>query len=106
MEGLSLDTVRVSNNSRLASICIVADLGMQWHIAQQRHALAGAPFPRSCREWSARYKSMPLTHHTIQTKDIMIVTAVGAGESAHVLHHTKYGHLDFLEEVETSGSIA
>jgi len=42
---------------------------------------------------------------TIKPKDVMIVSAVGTSERAHVLHHAQNWHFDFLEELYASHCI-
>lgn len=43
---------------------------------------------------------------TIEAEDIMLVSAIDADEGAHILHHTKNRHTDFLEEVNASNSVS
>jgi len=43
---------------------------------------------------------------TVQTEDVMVVSAICAGERAHILHHAKDWNADLFEEVNAPDSVS
>lgn len=106
-ERLRLRTIWTGYYSGLARVCIGADLRVQRDVPEQLDAHFFAFASCSClRSVSGNATRYTKARRTVETKDVMLVAAIGADEGAHVLDHAQDRHIDFLEEVDTSHSIS
>lgn len=86
-EGLRLRTFWTGYYCRLARVGIRADLRMKRDVAEERYAHFFAFPPRSCKFSALADMKGGEWRRTIQAEDVVFMAAVGADESAHVLHH-------------------